>query len=143
MGCNNGCNHLGLWNTSKRKANALLAWSQRWLGYAPQDDRKQNRCRQILSSYLMRSLLRSNSAEASMVIHSTTINELRAYGLLISTSQSHHTKLHYVWRWSRFLGLVKPQIITTASKTLLPMDLSIKLCLMPSKTKTGRINNGF
>lgn len=143
MGCNNGCNHLGLWNTRECKANSLLARSQRWLGYAPPNDRKQKLCRQILSNYSMRSLLRSNSAEAYMDIRITTTNELQAYGLHISTSQSHHTKLHYVWRWSRFLGLVKPQITMTASKTSSPMDLSIKLCLMPSKTKTGRTNNGF
>jgi hypothetical protein len=41
----------------------------------------------------MRSLLRSNSAEVSTDIHTITTKELQVYGLLISTSQSHHTKL--------------------------------------------------
>jgi len=64
----------------------------------------------------------------------------RAYPL--PKFQSHHTKLLYVWRWSRFLGLLKLQITTTQLKTLSPMVLSIGQFSKQSKTKilNGRNN---
>ena len=92
----------------------------------------------------MKSLLRSNSVEVSMDTHTTTIKESQDCGVHISITQSHHIKLHYVWRWSRFLGLLKLQIITTQLKTLSPMVLSIGQCSKQSKTPIliGK-NNGI
>jgi len=82
----------------------------------------------------MKSLLRSKSAEVSMDIRTTITKELQDCGVHILISQSHHTKLLYVWRWSRFLGLLKLQIITTQLKTLSPMELSIGQFSKQSKT---------
>jgi len=84
----------------------------------------------------MRSLLRSNSVEVSMDTHTTTTKESQDCGVRISIIQSHHTKLLYVWRWSRFLGLLKLQITTTQLKTLSPMVLSIGQCSKQNKTLT-------
>jgi hypothetical protein len=90
----------------------------------------------------MKSLLRSKSAEVSMDIRNIITKELLDCGVHILISQSHHTKLLYVWRWSRFLGLLKLQIITTQLKTLSPTELSIGMCSKQSKTKilNGRNN---
>jgi len=45
--------------------------------------------------------------EVSTAIHTIITKELLDCGVHILISQSHHTKLLYVWRWSRFLGLLK------------------------------------
>ena len=90
----------------------------------------------------MKSLLRSKSAEVSMDIRTIITKELLDCGVHILISQSHHTKLLYVWRWSRFLGLLKLQITTTQLKTLSPMVLSIGQCSKQSKTPSliGKTN---
>ncbi len=90
----------------------------------------------------MKSLLQSNSVEVSMDTHTTTTKESQDYGVHISITQSQHTKLLYVWRWSRYLGLLNLQITTIQLKTLSPMVLSIGQCSKQSKTPSliGKTN---
>jgi hypothetical protein len=73
------------------------------------------------------------SAWKFMDILTITTNELQVFGLHISISLSHHTKLHYVWHSSRFLGLVKPPDHYDSIKDFIAYTSVYKTVLMQSR----------